>query len=354
MGSHRSGTTGKYLIIGGGCGRLLRWLCAAAISLPAIAGHAFANDSVAHLAAGGLVLGRTDAIEMRKEDLYVSTEQIRVRYEFYNHTNNDVTTLVAFPLPDITAPSDDENFVIPVDAPVDFLGFKVFVDNAPVKARVEQRAVALGIDRTDLLRELSVPLAPHMEATGKLLDAMAPSELLKLEELGMIAWEEYDIGNGMERHALPLWSLKTTFYWPQVFRAKTPVIVEHTYTPSVGASVQTSLGSDYADASTLASYGRRYCTDTGFLNAVERVQKTGKAVFAEKWIEYILTTGANWAGPIGEFRLVVDKGAPGNLVSFCGEDVNKISSTQFEMRKSDYWPRRNLEVLILERHAIEQ
>ena len=35
--------------------------------------------------------------------------------------------------------------------------------------------------------------------------------------------------------------------------------------------------------------------------------------------------------PIGRFRLVVDKGAPGNLVSFCGEGVRKISPTRFEM-----------------------
>ncbi len=357
MRSHRTGMKGNCLKSDRRPGRLLRWLAAAALVLPVVAsltGHALANDSVAHLAAGGLVLGRTDAIEMRKEDLYVSAAQIRVRYEFFNRTSEDVTTLVAFPLPDLTAPSDEESFVIPVDAPADFLGFKVLVDDTPVKVRVEQRAVALGIDRTDLLRELSVPLAPHMEATGKLLDTMGRDELLKLEELGMIAWEEYDIGNGMERHALPLWSLKTTYYWPQVFRAKTPVIVEHTYTPSVGASVQTPLGSDAADAVTLADYSRRYCTDPGFLTAVERVQRSGQAVFSEKWVEYILTTGANWAGPIGEFRLVVDKGAPGNLVSFCGEGVNKISPTQFEMRKTDYWPQRNLEVLILERYQVEQ
>jgi hypothetical protein len=44
---------------------------------------------------------------------------------------------------------------------------------------------------------------------------------------------------------------------------------------------------------------------------------------------------------------VVDKGAPDNLVSFCGEDVKKIGDTQFEMRKTDYTPDGNLAVLIL-------
>ena len=68
----------------------------------------------------------------------------------------------------------------------------------------------------------------------------------------------------------------------------------------------------------------------------------------QRTVEYILTTGANWAKPIGDFRLVVDKGKPGNLVSFCGEGVRKISPTQFEMRKRNWRPTRDLEVLILE------
>ena len=66
-------------------------------------------------------------------------------------------------------------------------------------------------------------------------------------------------------------------------------------------------------------------------------------------IEYILRTGANWAGPIGDFRLVVDKGEADSLVSFCGEGVKRISPTRFEMRKTDFTPERDLSILILKR-----
>ena len=44
---------------------------------------------------------------------------------------------------------------------------------------------------------------------------------------------------------------------------------------------------------------------------------------------------------------MVDKGAADSLVSFCGDDVKKISETQFEMKKTDYTPDGNLAVLIL-------
>ena len=59
-------------------------------------------------------------------------------------------------------------------------------------------------------------------------------------------------------------------------------------------------------------------------------------------------TPSNWRSPIGDFRLVVDKGKPGNLVSFCEDGVRKISPTQFEVRRKNWRPTRDLHVLIIE------
>ncbi len=46
------------------------------------ASPALANDSSAELATGGLVFVRNDDVEMRSEDLFISTREIRVRYRF--------------------------------------------------------------------------------------------------------------------------------------------------------------------------------------------------------------------------------------------------------------------------------
>ena len=62
----------------------------------------------------------------------------------------------------------------------------------------------------------------------------------------------------------------------------------------------------------------------------------------------MLTTGANWRSPIGTFRLVVDKGKPGNLVSFCEIGVKKISPTRYEVRHTNWRPTRDLHVLIIQ------
>ena len=72
-------------------------LCIAALlAASMLVAPAAANDSVASMGAGGLVFQRTDGIEMRSEDLYVSAREIRVRYHFFNRTDRDIGTLVAF------------------------------------------------------------------------------------------------------------------------------------------------------------------------------------------------------------------------------------------------------------------
>jgi hypothetical protein len=65
-------------------------------------------------------------------------------------------------------------------------------------------------------------------------------------------------------------------------------------------------------------------------------------------VRYILKTGRNWKGPIGKFKLTVDKGSPANLVSFCADGVKKTSPTTFTVEKTNWEPDRDLSVLVLQ------
>jgi hypothetical protein len=158
----------------------------------------------------------------------------------------------------------------------------------------------------------------------------------------------------MQKHLAARWGLQTTYYWEQTFPARAETAIDHRYKPSVGSSVQTALGSpNESKEPWYEEYKEKYCFDYEFLAAIERARRavnsrTG-APYSEQRIDYILKTGANWSGPIREFRLVVDKGAADSLVSFCAQDVKKISDTQFEVKKSDFTPDGNLSVLILKR-----
>src|SRR3954466_10530092 len=101
--------------------RLIRASLVMAVIFTLGCAPAFANDSTAELATGGLAYITTDAIEMRSEDLGISMDEVRVRYEFVNTSDRDVTTLVAFPMPDIKG-DIDFMVAVPVDDPENFLG----------------------------------------------------------------------------------------------------------------------------------------------------------------------------------------------------------------------------------------
>jgi hypothetical protein len=313
-----------------------------------------ANDTSAELATGGLIFVRNDNVEMRSEELTISPEQVTVRYRFFNKTNNDVSVLVAFPMPEIKISGPDENISIPTEDPVNILGFTTVVDGRPVKTEVQQRVFASGIDRTQLLSSLNIPLAPHLRATNEALDKLPKDRWDEFIKLGLAEIEEFDAGKGMERHLAARWALQTTYYWYQTFYANAETVIEHRYKPSVGGSVQTMIGDPAAmKESWFGDYRRKYCIDKSFLDAASRARQQAKmqsgAPFSEERIEYILKTGANWAGPIRDFRLIVDKGEADSLVSFCGEGVKRISPTRFEMRATDFTPQRDLSILILKR-----
>lgn len=324
---------------------------ALAVLATLLAAPALANDSTAELAAGGLVLTKTEAIEMRSEDLFISQEAVQVRYVFVNTSGAPVTTRVAFPMPDIGGEEFfySDNSIPNREDPTNLLDFRTTVDGRAVTMAVEQKAVARGVDRTDWLRGHGIPLALHLDGIVAKLDAMPQAVKDEALALGLVTRDEYDAGKGWESHLSPAWVLKTTFHWEQSFAPGAEVVVEHSYRPAVGGSVGTMVGSPgyMADAEGAAERAR-YCIDSAFLGAVERAKKgRDYPPFTETRIAYVLKTGGNWARPIGNFRLVIDKGAPENLVSFCARGVKKIGPTRFEVRKTNWRPENDLSILIL-------
>lgn len=325
--------------------RLVRGLPIAAALLLASAAS-LANDSTAEMAAGGLVLKQSDDIDMVSEDLYVSAAQIRVRYVFRNRSPSDVRTVVAFPMPDRDLLAEwNGDSAWPAD-------FQTSVDGNPVRMQVERKAFVGAVDHSGLLARLGIPIAPPEGDSAISLRAaiarLPAAEQQRLAELRLIEPNDFAAGS---RQITPAWTVRETWYWEQVFPAGRDLAVAHRYTPGAGGSVTSILTiPDLRDSEDAREMIGRYCVDAAFLAALERLQAgTGaeSAIVTDTWLSYILTTGGNWRAPIGEFRLVVDKGDPRNLVSFCGEGVRRIGPTQFEMRRRNWRPDRDLRVLIL-------
>jgi hypothetical protein len=321
-----------------------------------LAAPALANDSTAELGTGGLDFVQNENVEMRSEQLFVSTEQIRVTYHFFNKSEQPVTNLVAFPLPDITIADQDTNISVPTEDPVNFLAFSTMANGQPIATQVEQKVFAKGIEQTALLSRLGIPLAPQLKATYDALDALPKDQWPQLVNLGLAEIVEYGTTPDlkMQQHLEPRWTLKTIFYWQQTFPAHEELVIQHQYKPSVGGTAGTGIGNPgIPDAQ---GYKAKYCMDPGFVAAVVRnnaAQRAQNTWVMEQRIDYILKTGANWAGPIADFTLTIDKLKPDNLVSFCADGVKKISPTQFQVHYTNFTPKADLAILIVTTNVMQ-
>ena len=317
---------------------------------------ALGNDTSAVLSTGGLDFVTNENVEMLSEVLEISKEEIRVTYEFRNKSDQDESVLVAFPMPEIT-PNWWSPVAFPEGPDDNPFQFETTFNGEPVEATLHQYAYAFGVDRTEYITGLGLPIVPFSQAASAATDALDDETTAEMLRLGLVVPDEFDQGNGWEKHYWPAWRWRATYTWDAVFPAGETVTVVHHYKPSVGGTVGVSFMSPaYEDYDPATEYAGKYCTDDGFLNAVRKTMKDGEpysAPFFESWISYVLTTGANWGGSIGNFKLIVDKGDPKNLISFCGEDIKKTGPTTFEMVKTDFFPSKDLEILILERQTAE-
>jgi len=319
---------------------------------------ALGDDSTAALGTGGLVLEKNDKVELRAEDLYLSTKAIRISYRFFNKTGQDLPVTIAFPMPDITG-DVDFNVAVPDADSANFLKFETKVDGKPVASQVEQRAFfkAEGkpeVEITGELKALGLPLMPT--AAGPALLALPPAKRQPLIDKGYVAPNTYDAGKGWQTDYVGIWTLRSKFFRQQVFPAKKEILVEQHYQPSVGSLAGTVVGTDSYAGKEKARYLKTWCTDDDFVRSAKALSDAmmkdtaGNHNVNEQYLSYVILSGGNWAGPIGDFHLVIDKGYPDNLVSFCGEGVKKIGPTQFELRFKNYVPKRDIDVLILQRH----
>lgn len=317
-------------------------------ALAVVAAPALANDSEAELGLGGLVLKQSDSVSMDSEDLYISEDQVRISYKFTNHGDRDVKTIVAFPMP--PQPNFDDDFFEGNYVPDwENLKFRTLVDGKPVKLTINERIAVDGKDVAKRLTELDLPHRWYEDYTWlEALQKRPEKELRALASEGLIAQNE----GGWEW--LPRWQLVTEISREQIFPAGKTISVEHSYAPQTGGSVGGGLlkqnRTGYPEA--MDYYKKRWCVDDYFLRGFDRRNQAKnsngrEAYHGETWIGYILSSGANWKGPIKDFRLVVDKGSTDNLVSFCMEGVKKIGPTQFEVRRTNFEPEQDLNILIV-------
>lgn len=311
-------------------------------------GGAQANDSMAELGAGGLVLARSSDVSMQSETLFISLDEVRVDYIFRNSSDRDIETVVAFPMPDMEMSPY-------VGAPVskfedNFLGFTVTVDGRAIAPELQQRAWVAGVDVTERVLAAGLPVAPIGDFDGLDIDHLSDAEIEDLAAWGIVVIQG-ELGRAGGRPQIDAgWTLKSAYWWRMTFPAGRDVAVKHSYAPAVGGAAGLFVLGDGSRTEPHPYYADKYCVDASFMAGVRNRAGDNDLDgprYYEQWLSYVLTTGANWLGPIGTFKLIVDKGSTENLVSFCGKGVTKTGPTTFEMDLNGVVPEKDLDILFV-------
>lgn len=311
-----------------------------------------ANDSAAELSIGGLQFVRTNDIAMESEDLRISLDRVTVRYQFVNTSGKPVTLTVAFPLPDIDL-SEAENIALPSADPINFVDFETRIDGVPAQFQIDQRAMVGDKDVSALLDQFKLPRLPVGSREIRVAD-LPEATRTRLADQGLLMPVRTD-DKGRQQYDLA-WVVKTSAVRQQTFAAERKVIVEHQYRPSVGTSQDTILRWILRHNKGLnpevERYRKEYCVSDAFLAQLDKRAGNGvpnASMIQERRINYVLKTGANWAGPIRSFKLTIDPGATDRLVSFCPGQLKPTAPNALEFTATNFKPESDLKILILGR-----
>nr|WP_201509161.1 DUF4424 family protein [Psychrobacter alimentarius] len=301
-----------------------------------------ANDSAGYIGTGGVTYLKNKNISMHSEDLYISKEQIRVNYEFKNLSNKDITETILFPMPAIPSFTDSDY----ADTNATYDSFQVWVNDKPIIPQLHVRTFMRPIiikDSDKTYADTSVDTTEIFKACGiNQAEMMTPwtyqfdTEVINQQLLDCNNKKLDQFIDDKDDHSYIFWDSQIIYSWEQTFKANTVTKIKHTYTPLVGGSV-------YLDEEQYADF----CVDKSTQRGLNK--GSARSYHPYQALSYILTTGANWAKPITNFKLTVERG-PNELVSFCWKGkgkVKKIGPTTFEIKESNFVPTQDFDVAFI-------
>lgn len=163
---------------------------------------------------GGLSSMRSPHLLLTNQDVILGLDQIKVTYVFSNNANTDITETLVFTLP---SKSEDN-----------FKHFSVLVNQQVVTYEVTQHAISKdGHDISRELRAIGLPFNPI--AAIHIIDASSnrDSIISKLRALKLLDPHE----------DIPTWTVKTYYFWQQVFPAKSKTQIEQIYKPAITTQI---------------------------------------------------------------------------------------------------------------------
>ena len=302
---------------------------------------AHANETAAGIAATGLYFREEKNISIEQEDLYISENKIEVTYLFKNHSNQDIETEIAFPIPNYYYDISGNTFYPMYD------DFTVEVNGNKFNYQEEVRAFLKKVECTKLLADIGISAKNFGYMIHDPLKRRPPDEKEDLFANLTEQQKQILLKNKLVKmegnRAIPAWTVSREYHWTQLFPANNTITIKHSYRPYKSYDVITDTNKFISET----------CPDKEILAWLN----DGHGPKYYRYIDYILTTANNWKQPIKTFNLTVDSGSQkirkqhGNIyVSSCFEQkLNKIAPTLFKAYLSDFKPSKELTVYFIGR-----
>jgi hypothetical protein len=298
-----------------------------------------ANDSIARVATGGITFEKTEDIQMVQEVLEISTEAIRVNYRFLNKSKKDIHTTIAFPMPPY---SYNPGFSTTAENNKPLESFEAKVNGQVLDVKDDRRAMVGKKDVTKQLQDIGLTEEQIFETfamCGSEGDTVNYCNVTKSQEAELVK-----VGN---------WEVYETALWDQAFPAQKEITVSHEYTPLVGGWYYPAYLEEEPHNPTAWGVGARnkddVCADDGTKRAINKrirsliANGAGNVTVFVGEVEYILGTGKNWAGSIGDFRLRIIKDSPEQIVSLCFPGKPKrLDARTIEFSQKNFIPQDKL------------
>jgi hypothetical protein len=338
-----------------------------------------ANDTTATIAAGGIEYKTSQEISMDEETLKISIESIEVAYKFFNHSDKEVREYIAFPLPPIAYSSTNDLSDVYPSWDEDYHA-RQFIEENPTNSKQEffsnsnlserlQSAAFInfkrtvngerygyhyriqakdrsGKDITNFLKTHQIPLSiPYLTGfmeDGELYRNKALQEKLKKLKL-------------LDKQGFPLWSTQTIYFWTQIFEPHKETVVTHSYRPHAGYHWLDAKTPNFITDITIFTRDGSSKNWADYCVSTEREKVVLKEMSAQEHVvkravevQYVLSTGANWQGPIRKINLEIIPPHPEAEVFFCWPGkITRHHTGRITSTIESFTPTKDLKILFI-------
>jgi hypothetical protein len=329
---------------------LLRWTSLAALAAAFLLPACAFSQEATQVPAGGIISLQGATLAIAREQLTIAPDHVVADYIFRNDTPQEITTTMAFLVPNYTLDFQRDQLRRQGFSDAEFQ-----IDSQVTGFNVEIRALLHGQDVTAQLKQAGIDIATfgHYADGSPDIRHISRKQFKALVDLGL-----YALSTKTDINPSPKWTVSKRFVHDQTFSPGLPVRMQVSYTPTPGV----------IDSIMYQPHGAEDTTPRGTFNPDTMPEVMSVCTSPElqqtiqKWttaplhnagltyVDFFLTGNLAWKTPVENFIVEVDMPAPPEgaqiIPSFCwdGGAIEQTSATAWTAHAQNFVPTKDLRI----------